>query len=397
MGAARTAAVISIIAVATGITVSQMSSSGGLVKIQTNSPGLLAGSGTYSDHLRTTVTTDGTTMSGTGSAGSALSADPGFAVLTYGLFGDGSDGACAFDGVTTPVAGANLSGTTYTMTRNVFCNGATIATGISVTGPYAFHDLGTLTLTGTAKIHRNGNSATSATGGAGLGAGYLGASSAGGNGNNNSCGGGGASASTINWCSNSGGGGGNPGATGGNCKGGGSGQQNGAISCSGGTITNVSTAGTVNPPWYRYVVEQVNGRFGGTVVLTGGTGGGGGATALNNGCIGGGGGGGAAPVVVLAHKIEGSGSIEAKGGNGFDGCTNLAPSYNLNGAGGGGGGGGSTVTVVIGVGSFPTINVSGGTKGLGHSTSGSAKDGGDGGPGKAYKFRAQLGCPAGGC
>lgn len=392
MGAARGAAIGLAVVITLGVGVASQSG-GGLIRVHTNSPGLLAGSGMASDPLTMTIHTDGVTMTGNGSAGSQISADPGIGVLNYGMFGDGSDGVCSWDGSTTVVGVAPVGGTTYTLTRDVFCSSATVSSGITVIPQYRIFVLGTLTLDG--KIAKNGGpggSGTTATaGGTGTTAAYFGASGAGGGGNNNVCSSGVASSTAPPGCSNT---------PGGACKGGrgGGGGAGGGFPCSGGTVT-VATGSPAefSMHFWRNTLEMVSQRNANAgVAFSGGSGGAGSRSALNNGCWTGGGGGGGGIFTILAHTITGSGSLEAKGGDGQDGCTNLAGS-SLNGAGGSGGGGGGVIGVAIEAGPFPTIVVTGGAAGIAHSTSGLASNGEAGGPGLVFKFRARLSCPSGGC
>ena len=179
----------------------------------------------------------------TGVTGAGMTTSSGAVAFKFAgtapIFGLGKDGACAFDGVTTPVAGATLSGSTYTLTRPVWCSGGTIATGVTVKlAGYPYMDNGTGTLSGTAHILADGNSAiTSSPGGATAGSWFSG---------------------TL---------------------------AGGAV----GAIGNSSTAALCNP-WLTTISGGTAGSIGGTGG-TGGTGaggGGGGASATNVGFAGGG-------------------------------------------------------------------------------------------------------------
>ncbi|MGC1490831.1 MAG: hypothetical protein WA798_05610, partial [Candidatus Acidiferrum sp.] len=98
------------------------------------------------------------------------------------IFGNGVDGADNFTGTGGTVAGATLSGSTYTMQRSIFCNGCTVSTGVTIKeNGFTFQDAGTLTLSGTANINDNGASAVTTTAGATRGAQWFGGTAAGGN------------------------------------------------------------------------------------------------------------------------------------------------------------------------------------------------------------------------
>lgn len=83
-------------------------------------------------------------------------------IETYYSLWDGSDGTVIFDGSTT-ILGMVPAGNVYTMTRDINTVDMTVNTGISVNPAwYAIYSTGTLTLSGTAKIIRNGNNGTNA-------------------------------------------------------------------------------------------------------------------------------------------------------------------------------------------------------------------------------------------
>ena len=92
---------------------------------------------------------------------------------SYGLFGSGSDGAVVFDGVTTPVAGATLAGSTYTLTRDVMAAGLTVNAGVTVkTAQFRLFATGTVVNNGT--ISNAGANAVAGAGAVGTGSAQIG-------------------------------------------------------------------------------------------------------------------------------------------------------------------------------------------------------------------------------
>lgn len=386
------------IGIAAGMAVIALSipSQQGLPAVTTNSPGIVTGSGTTAAPLDVKLTVDGSTVDGTGSAGSPLTA-PIIAGLPFGLFGDGRDGSSAPCGT--------ISSNT-TLTRTIWCTSLTINSGVTLNpaGYRIFVD-GTLQLDG--KIARNGGNATSAANGAGAagnvelcggGGGGTGGLScfAGGTPNPGGCAGGGFELH-VDECSNSGGTGGvqngGAGVNGGACKGGGGGGgQNAAngVGCAGGQVNVTSlVAGSWRAPFSAYYMVAGSTRSGSTQpftqAYTGGTGGGGGSSGDFGGCTANGrGGGGGGVIMIAARKITGSGSVEATGGNG----ANATGSGSAK-CGGGGGGGGGVISIFIGTGSFPTTNVTGGTGGTSGGTNPGGR-GGNGGAGKVVLIKAGL-------
>lgn len=265
-----------------------------------------------------------------------------------GIYGDGSDGALVFDG-TNAVTGASRSGTTYTLSRDIFATDITVNSGVTInTNLYRIFATGTLTNNGSIKL--NGNDAAANVGGVGI------SNTTSSINNNNStkvgtAGGNGVTASA--------------GAVGTNQSGnytlGGRGGTGGT-----GTSGAGGAAGTLNaapasamPP--RTAPQAMSGRLlGGAsdTVIYGGTGGGsGGGDASHQG---GGGGGGAGIVIIVAKAFAGTGVIQARGGGGAAG--------QLGNTGGGGGGGGGVILVVSGSVSSgaitgQTIDANGGTGG----------------------------------
>lgn len=249
-----------------------------------------------------------------------------------GYFGDGSDGAAAFDGSSTP-AGSTLSGGNYTLSRDVYYASATVSAGVTVTtNGWRFFCAGTLTNNGALdNSGKNGGNGGSGVGGT-AGAGAV----------NNTVGG-----TTVST-----GGAGGFGAAGGNAVGditnnawGGAGENGFAGTSTAGGFAALDTRPgntNANPP--RNVPDLINGStlnpqagindvF--RVVQGGSAGGGGGASASFGG---GGGGGGGGVLIVVARIIAGAGVFTANGGGrGNQGGT---------GAGSGGGGGGGFVGLV---------------------------------------------------
>lgn len=286
------------------------------------------------------------------------------------IYGPGTDGAATFDGVTSPVAGATLSGSTYTMTRPIFCSGCTVNNGVSIKeAGYPFFDNGTLTLSGTANINDDGNAASTTTGGAARSATWYGANVGGPNGGTNN---GGASAdllcSPFNASAAGGTAGAATGATGGNgnaCTGGGGGGA--AVTNAGGTGGASTVAGVANCGNIYLTLQQ--GRLApnlGTGPVTFGTSGGGGGTDVTPG---GGGGAGGGIAFVASYKLAGSGTVSAKGGAGGSVATA--------GAGGGGGGAGGIVVMTYNTntGSVSAV-VTGGAPGTGGTGGGTGGTGG---------------------
>lgn len=354
MSATRYVAVSAAVVVALGVAIGVAP---GIPRLSTNTPGILSGRGTTTDPLAMALTPDITTIVGTGSSGSALSAAPGFSAFTYWLFGDGSDGDCIWDG-TTVVKGVTPVANRYVLTEFMFCDDATVSSGVDVSAGYPIYVYGTLTLAG--HIERDGCTSTSAVNCSGDAVGFLPATTPG------SSGAAGGlrehyefnSGTTACGTSIAGGGVGNNGTDG---------PTGDSMGCGGvgGSICNAATAATgragglkVNSPIaYRMGEQLVADGYGAFVggfnftlgASTGGGAGGNGANFLGVG------GGGAAFVVVHARLIDDQGgSITADGGDGY---TYTVTSQCM---GGGAGGGGGIVTVVIGSGAFPTTSVSGG-------------------------------------
>ncbi len=325
-----------------------------------------------------------TTLNFVGAGVTAADAGGGVASVTIpggapvpSEFGDGSDGSATLDGSAT-IAGFTRSGSTYTSNRESFWVNLTVNSGVIIkTDGYIIYVNGTLTNNG--NINVNGNDASGITPGAGTwvvdrllpfgGAGGARDSAAptSSNAPRGLTAGSvpGAAANTSNTGTAGGvgqGGGGGGGGVGGGDAGGTSGVVVLASSTQG-DIHNVfrATCG-------RQVAQSVAAFF------TCGSGGGGGGLGGTNGGSGGGAGGW---MVIWAAIFAGSGTYEAKGGNGSK--------FDPQGGGGGGGGGSGGVVVLVSNGATPPTPVlTGGVGGSGGSLNGGA--GGAGGLGIAYPF-----------
>lgn len=358
-------------------------------------------------------------------------------------FGDGGDGAGVADG-STAVPGMTLSGSIYTLTRDIYLTDLTISTGIIIkTNGYRIFGIGTLTMNGTAQIQRNGNAGTSGgnasqniggsagAGGAALADGYLKGSQAGGNG-----------AAGANGDSTSVGGSrtaqpGNPGSNGSNTNnsigtnassagsggGGGSGFNGGGSS--GGASGSSGTATLANvklsASWHLYPLLDVS-STGSTVKYDNsaspggaGSGAGGGPFVYNAADNQGGGGGGSGGsgsgggIIAIYFKnivIGASASITSNGGaggNGGNGGTAHTSAGNTGGGGGGGsaagGNGGIIVLIYNSLTNNGVISVSGGAHGthgvgapgnVGGSAGSDGTDGADGSAGTIFEFQLSL-------
>jgi hypothetical protein len=310
---------------------------------------------------------DAMATSDAGSAGQILESN-GTGAPTWGsaataVYGDGIDGSIAFDGNTTPVAGATRSGSTYTMTRDIVASAISVSNGVTVKpSGYRIYCNGTITNNGT--IQANGNDGSGSTGGALLATtGFLGNATTvgtkGGNGGANANG-----AAGTNLTANAGGGAGGAGGTGGGKTAGAAGSVIAPTAANGGTIELHRFSTAVEGYWSTSsatVIAPLGG--------SGGGGGGGGA-----GSTGGGAGGGGGLLLINAFKIDNSnGVISASGGNGANGTgTN---------AGGGGGGGGGVMWLIyhsfIGTGTHaPKVDGGTGGTGVGNGLAGSSGNAG---------------------
>lgn len=276
------------------------------------------------------------------------------------IYGDGSDGTVSFDGVTTPVAGATLVGSTYTLTRNIMASAVNFGDNshnvtVNENG-YAIFCTGLTTYYGSSFLHNNGGPG-GATGTAGSSAAVAkvwgqNATTAGAAGTASSAG---TSLTMANACGGAGGAGGhgNAALTGGvnvfSAPNAGAGIIRAMPYCLSGAYVQDAGANSI---WLFVNTGQ------------GGASGGGDAGAVTAGGGGGGGGG----VVLLYSKyfasVSSSGTqIQAKGGAGG---TPVAGNT------GGGGGGGGGVAVIITSAALPAGVSAAATGGAGGTKAGAA-------------------------
>lgn len=347
----------------------QSATSHGLHRVATSATGICTGDGTVATPLACSITTDGTSLSGTGSAGSAITY-----LLTnsdMGAFGDGLDGPCAFDGTTTVVGIAPTGGNTYTLTGDLYCSTVDVDPGITVkTNTWRLFAHTSLINDGV--VSSSGNPASGATGGAAITAtnGGLTGSCSGGTGGTGVGPQGGAPAAGTprGWA-----------ALGSSGKGGNGVSAGGAARALGAVYT--AAQGDIATVQNAIAHRSANNVFiasGGCGATGGSAGGGGGA-----GTTGGGGGGGAADMVIGAPVFTGSGTFEAKGGNGGNGSNSGTAT------GGGGGGKGGYMTLIYSRGTAPTGVVTGGTKGTHGSGGGTDGDNGTDGLAVIWMVGAQ--------
>ncbi len=282
--------------------------------------------------------------------------------LLFGVFGDGSDGALAYDGTTT-ILGMAPSSNVYTLTRDIYASSITLSgTAVIKTAGFRVFCTGLTTVPSTCRIHNDGNAAVTTTAGAITStAGTLGAGTAGGAGGagNNA---GSAGTNLTN---------GFPGGTGLGGAGGTDGTHAGAAAGTWTVATAVMGGG-------RHLPSLITGHLHGsgttnTVALTtmfmGGSGGGG-AGCDNAATSGGAGGGGGGVLVLATQKLSLGGTITCTGGAGSAGISAA------NNAGGGGGGGGGVCIVLygskVGAGTITAAGGAGGAKAGASGVAGSA-------------------------
>lgn len=260
---------------------------------------------------------------------------------TPDYFGDGSDGAFTANGATA-MPGATLSGSIYTLTRDVYFTDLTVNSGVTIdTHGYRIYCRGTLSGAGT--ISSNGLASTSRSAGTGGQPGSVSGGSIGGDGGLQN--GAGTAAPAV---------GRGHGGIGG--AGGAGGFAGGAAPTSplpplGGIRRSLNEL--VDAVWWNTTASAMQVIFGGG----GGSGGGGSSAAA-----GGGGGGGGGIVIVAVRVLSGTLAFAAKGGAG-------GAALGTN-AGGGGGGGGGAIHLLYGnkLGWSGTTDVSGGAGGLKNGT-----------------------------
>lgn len=289
---------------------------------------------------------------------------------SLGLFGDGSDGVCTFDGSATVLGLAPSSGV-YTLTRDIY-----LATGSSLTGSailksngFKIFCTGTLTVGAAAAIQRNGNAGSGVTAGVGFGNNTLMGSADGGPGGNPGTGVTGGTGSSISPSSNCLGG-----------SGGAGGALSGGPGVGGGTVGGGGAAATATLGLPRNAVVAISMTASPTVSTVpvgfrGGAGGAGGSAATSSTAGGGGAGGGV--LGLYARAIVNNGTISANGGAGGN------ASGAGTGAGGGAGGGGGCVVLLY---NTFTGNAATATGGAGGTPQGAGKTGGAGVDGNVFSI-----------
>jgi hypothetical protein len=254
-------------------------------------------------------------------------------------------------------AGAQVISSDTTLTADLYCDTLTVDVGATLfTGGYRVFSKTSIVCNGS--IDRSGNSATGTGATAAITAGTIGGGGAGGAGGTAAGSAGGASATGL----------------------GGAGGAGGLGSGGAGGAAGTFTLVTVNNGGSDIFNDQGRARLGvhiGGTVVTGGSGGGGGG---GDGTAGGAGGGGGALLVLISRSITGTGTIRARGGNGFQPLAG-------NRGGGGGGGGGIIATISENdvTATSLTFDVSGGT---GASGAGTGASGANGANGRIYQIIA---------
>jgi hypothetical protein len=291
----------------------------------------------------------------------------GVAMLSA-LFGDGSDGAVTFDGSAT-VLGLVPSGGVYTLTSDIFlADGSSITNAATIKGGgFVIYCNGLLTHDGVA--HADGNAASGATAGAGLGGASTGTLW------NNGSGAGAAGRSTTGSGSNAGGVTNCPLGAGGN--GGGDGTHSGGNGATA-TAPSATLGSHKSLMWSLLNCRYITAAASASLQAPGlGPGGGSGACDISGGgtATSGGGGGGAAILAIRARRLAGSGTIRANGGRGGDAVQSGAGK-----AGGGGGGSGGFVDIITTSTSVSvTTQANGGSGGSGAGTGGASGTSGSAG------------------
>lgn len=313
-------------------------------------------------------------------------------VEALGLYGDGSDGVCVFDGTNT-FAFATLIGSTYSLLRDIYPDdGSSLSSGKTINGPFGIYCKGTFTNDGTigttpAAGSAGSNATTGASsggaGGATITTGTLGVGTLGATGRAGTTGAGGGALSTTQAKGEGGSGGAGGGGGTGNAAGG------------SGSSGNAQLVRKVRNPFDTRVFYEYNDMFTGTSngLLGGGTGGkggaagGGGTPGATKAGAGGGGGCGGHMTFVYAKSLVNNGSIHADGGAGGAGGDGDGIEAGP-GGGGGGGGGGYVRAVYDTLTGSGTITASGGAGGAagGNPPGAAASAGGTGGAGVVVKY-----------
>lgn len=313
--------------------------------------------------------------------GKCTIADPLRSLVSFsvGVFGDGSDGPCVFDGTTTvagysaPALGSALGLNTadfhynwkvYLGQRDIFCTTLVVSTDVVVSGQgYRIFASQSVTTNGTSRITNAGTTGfTGASGGAGGfppgcgvlpgcgGLGGAGNSGAGSNGTN------GANGRPSGW----------PSTNIANAGHGGAGAAAGGV---GGTFGSLIAAASGNFHTLETTISShtTTNFIVGSIVPSGAGGGG-----DNAGHKGGGGGGPCSWIVVASPIIttNGTSKIDCDGGTGGEG--------NAIGNTGGGGGGTAGIVVVVYTGTAPRTSATGGGGGIGHNGGATGVAGNDG-------------------
>ena len=259
--------------------------------------------------------------------------DPQFTNAGSAVYGDGSDGACVFDGAAT-ILGLAPVANVYTLTRDIFASSIHVLPGVSVyAAGFRIYCSGTTTIDATGAIHNNGHDAvadaagdiTNAAGSTGCG----------------TVGGAGVATSTVGLAGTAQPSG-FPGGAGVGGAGGGDGTHAGGAA---GAWTALAAAKGSARMLFALLTGQI---FGSTTnatasltsIIAGGSGGGSGAADSATTTKSGGGGGGGGVLIVAARVLVNNGALAVNGGKGGDAASTAAN------AGGGGGGGGGVLIVV---------------------------------------------------
>lgn len=267
------------------------------------------------------------------------------------IYMDGADGAVDFDGANTFLF-ATLSGSTYTLKRNIYCTDMDVQSGITLL-PDGFVIYGNGTLTNDGTIHFNGANASGSSagtapasnvrplpvglaGGAGVGIGAAAAAgSIGAQGSNSlmiSFGGRGASAFLTATTHQ--------------------GRAGGLFSQHPGSTNNNLGGTRLYKNWVMLTTKPI------ALINIGAGGGGGGKSAVGTSCQSGGGGASGNAVLIIFKDIINTGTISANGGNGGNATGTAA-----NAGGGGGGSGGVVHLVYNSLDDTGTISAAGGNGG----------------------------------